>query len=87
MKLTSLEIKLQPSYSDNPGKYVAEIEYEGKRGTVKVLLDPDVSNQLLGFIGPCITKFSHKAALEIEQNIAVSVAETTQPVIAAESVA
>jgi len=81
MKLQTLEIKLQPSYADNAGKYVSTVEYEGVRGAVKMVLDPGISEQLLGFIGPVITKFSARAALDIESNIIASVAESKQPVI------
>ena len=46
-----------------------------------MLLDPEVSNQLLGFIGPLLTHYSHKAAFEIEQNIAISLAAAKQLLI------
>lgn len=80
MKLQTLEIKLQPSYAANAGKYVATIEYEdGHNNAVKMVLDPGISEQLLGFIGPVITKAAAKAAREIEANIIGSLAEMKQP--------
>jgi len=80
MKLQSLEIKLQPSYAANAGKYVAAIAYEdGHENAVKMVLDPGISEQLLGFIGPVITKFSAKAAKEIEANIIGALAESKHP--------
>lgn len=80
MKLQTLEIELQPSYSANAGKYVATVKYEdGHNNTVKLVLDPALSEQLLGFIGPAITKFSARAAKEIEANIIGSLAEMKQP--------
>lgn len=80
MKLQTLEIKLQPSYAENAGKYVATIEYEdGRKNSVKMVLDPGISEQLLGFIGPVITTAAAKAAKEIEANIIGSLAEMKQP--------
>lgn len=80
MKLQTLEIKLQPSYVANAGKYVATIEYEdGHNNAVKMVLDPGISEQLLGFIGPVITKFAGQAAQQIEANIIGSLAEMKQP--------
>lgn len=79
MKLQSLEIKLQPSYATNAGKYIASIEYETNGNGVKLVLDPGISEQLLGFIGPVITTAASKAAREIEANIIGSLAEMKQP--------
>ncbi len=79
MKLTKLTIELQPSYADNAGKYIASIAYEdAKRNEVKLVLDPEVSHQLLGFIGPVITAAVGKAAREIEANIIMSLADQNQ---------
>lgn len=80
MKLQTLEIKLQPSYAENAGKYIATIEYEdGRKNSVKLVLDPEISEQLLGFIGPVITTAAAKAAKEIEANIIGSLADMKQP--------
>jgi len=80
MKLQSLEIKLQPSYTSNAGKYVATISYEdGHENAVKMVLDPGISEQLLGFIGPVITKFAGHAAKQIEANIIDSLEEMQRP--------
>lgn len=80
MKLQYCNIKLLASYEPNAGKYQADICYEGKRGEeVKMVLDPEISAQLLGFVGPAITKFAAKAAQEIEANIMQSVMEANAP--------
>ena len=80
MKLQSLEIELQPSYAANAGQYVATVKYEdGHKNQVKLVLDAGLSGQLLGFIGPVITKFSAQAAKDIEANIIGSLAEMKQP--------
>lgn len=79
MKLTNLHIELQASYCDNAGKYVATIQYEtGRKDAVKLVLDPEVSERLLVFLGPVITKFATQAAKEIETNIIGSLAEMKQ---------
>lgn len=83
MKLKSLEIKENRSYEPNPGKYTAEIEYEGESGSVKLQLDPDVSVALLSVIGTVISQFAHKAAEKLEREIKLSVKEAkAQPLIA-----
>ena len=80
MKLQTLEIELQPSYAANAGKYIATIKYEdGKNNAVKLVLEPGISEQLLGFMGPVITAAAAKAAKEIEANIIGSLAEMKQP--------
>lgn len=80
MKLQTLEIELQPSYALNAGKYIVTIKYEDVcNNGVKLVLDPDISEQILGFIGPVITKAASKAAREIEANIIGSLAEMKQP--------
>lgn len=78
MKLTKLNINLQPSWSDNAGKYEAEIEYADKTGNVKLLLDANVSEAILICIGDTITKFATAAAKSIEGNIIASVEASKQ---------
>jgi len=70
MKLTTLQIELQPSYADNAGKYIATVQYEeGRSNAVKLVLDPDISMKLLAFVGPAITQAAAAAARQIEANI------------------
>ncbi len=77
MKLQSCNIRLLASYEPNAGQYQATITYEDKRGQeVKMILTPEISEQLLGFVGPAITRFAHIAALEVERNIMLSVEES-----------
>jgi len=78
MKLISLHIDLKASWEPNAGKYEAKVEYEGQNGSIKLLLDTEVSATLLGFIGPVITQFSHRAALQLEENIKGSVEEAAR---------
>lgn len=81
MKLKELKIELQ-QWGENKGQYEAEIEYEGDKGKVKLLLDSKVSEALLLVIGPVITKFAHQSALVLEEAIVKSVQESRNlPVI------
>lgn len=76
MKIKSLEIQLQPSYSlDNAGKYIATVRYEDHNGAVSLILEPGISAALLSFVGPVLAKYANQAALEIQQNILASVEE------------
>ena len=78
MKLKNLTIQLQPTWADNAGKYTCEIEYDDKSGSVKMLLDEQVSEALLVCIGETITQFAAAAAKKIEINSLASVAEAKQ---------
>lgn len=81
MKLTSLEIQLQPSYAENAGKYIATVQYEeGRSNQVKLVLDPEISMKLLCFIGPAITAAAAAAAKQIEANIIGSL-EAAKPTL------
>lgn len=82
MKLERLVIGLQPIYSDNAGKYQAEVEFENDKGKVKMILDTRVSEALLLCIGEVIIKFSAQAAIEIQNCVIQSVKEARKtPVI------
>jgi hypothetical protein len=87
MKLKRISIDLKPSWDDNAGKYESEIEYEGHKGTIKLLLNPDVSNALLVCVGNVITEFSARAASELNANILASVEEARRPAITQEAAA
>jgi hypothetical protein len=81
MKLTSLEINLQPSYAENAGKYIATLQYEeGRQNAIKILLDPEISMKLLAFVGPAITAAAAAAARQIEANIIGSL-EAAKPTL------
>jgi hypothetical protein len=76
MQLTDLQIHLQPSYADNAGKYVATVQFKDTPGNaVTLVLDPELSADLLAFMGPLLTKFSEKTAREIQANILGSIEE------------
>ena len=74
MKLESLEIELH-KWGEQEGKYTAKIKWLDETGKIEMSLDPKISEALLSFIGPVITKFSHEAALNIEQSLVKSVEE------------
>lgn len=75
MKLKELKISLIPSYREDAGKYTAEVEYEGVRGSTKMVMDAKVSEALLAFIGPTIAAFAHQSCLQLEASINQSIEE------------
>lgn len=81
MKLKTLKIELNPSWSNNAGKYTGEIEYEGSTGKVVMLLNPQVSDALLLCIGEVVTKFAADAANEVKNSLIASVAEAGKPLL------
>ena len=79
MKLKYLEIRQIPSYAtENPGRYKAEIEFDGKDGKITLPLDVEISAAILGFVGPALTKFTNQAAKKLEDSIALSLSESKQ---------
>ena len=81
MKISNLNIRLNQSWDENPGKYVASVEYEDKSGNIKMPLDPEVTEALMTYLGPLIAKFGSMAAAKIAENITASLQETKQPLI------
>lgn len=78
MLLQKLTIEMQASYEECPGKYKTKVEFDSKGGDITFHLDAQVSEQLLSWIGPIITKVSHEAALRLEDQIKLSVAAAKQ---------
>lgn len=78
MKLKSLKIEIIPSWQSNAGQYEGILEYEGKGGEVKLLLDPKVSEALLACVGQTVTEFAHAAAQQLKASIDQSIAEARQ---------
>lgn len=83
MKLKELNISLNPSYAENPGKYKAEVQYEDKSGKVTMCLDAKVSEALLLCIAETVTKFAADAAREVEKSILQSINEAQKPMLEA----
>lgn len=75
LKLSSLNIKLE-TWGDHKGRYKASVKYEGNKGDVKLHLSPDLSDDLMHFIGGSIKRFSDSAMLELERSIEASIAES-----------
>jgi len=69
MKLKNLNIHLGASYDDNPGQYTATIEYENKDCNHKLVLDVEISEKILAFIGPVITASALKLSRQLEANL------------------
>lgn len=74
MKLRKLEIEFH-QWGEFKNTYTAVIEYFDDGGKVVVNLDAKVSESLLSFIGPVITKFTQASCQKLEQNIQESIAE------------
>lgn len=74
MKLASLKIE-QERWGPDKGKYIAQIEYEGVTGSVKLNLPNEVSARLLEHIGEDLEHFSAQAARDVEKAIRQSVAD------------
>ena len=76
MQITSLTIELRESYEKNPGKYVATVNYTDEPNKLVLVIDPEVSTQLLVFLGPLISKLALKSCQDLEKNITQSVEDS-----------
>lgn len=74
MKLTKLEIELI-RWGEEKGQYKAAVKYEGQDGSVELLLDNNLSTELLKHTGDAIRKFSASAADKLSKSVEQSVAE------------
>lgn len=74
MKLQELEIKLM-RWGENKGQYEAVVSYADKSGEIKLLLDPELSAELLRHTGDAIRKYSARAADELRDHVEQSVEE------------
>ena len=83
LTINRINISKNPSYaSANPNRFVAEVEYEESGNRVTLVLNPEVSTNLVGYLGPVISHFAAKAADEVRANIAIAVEEAKKlPVI------
>ena len=73
-KLTNLTIELH-RWGELTGKYTGTVEYEGQSGSVKLALDPSISEEVLAFIGPVMAKAAMKVYEGLEANLQQSIAE------------
>lgn len=87
MKLEKLEIRKSESYrNEPPNRYIGEVEYQGSRGKMVVILPPEVSEKLLVYLGPLMAQFAQQGAQEIAANIIRSVEDLKTPAIAAPAI-
>ncbi len=68
MKLTSLSIALQ-GYGVNSGKYTGDINFENQYGSVKIVLDPEISEKVLKLCGEALVTQASKTAGLLANNI------------------
>lgn len=65
MKLKSITIAQQPSYSsNNPGKWIAQVQYASPTEESSILLTEQASLELLAFVGPLVAKRAAEAAAQ-----------------------
>lgn len=77
MKLKELRIKLN-QWGGNEGRYTGEVEYEGEKGAVKMVLDPEVSSMILATLGDGLVALTKKTANELADVMHQSVLEAKQ---------
>ncbi len=77
MKLKKLELELE-GWGDNKGKYIGVIKFEDESGNFSTILSPEISDKILLFMAPLLTKFAHSCALELEKRIVQSVDEKSK---------
>lgn len=82
LTIEKITIEKRRSYEENPGQFVAQVEYKEGGSKISLMLDPGVSTNLVGYLGPVISHFAAKAADEVRANIAIAVEEAKKlPVI------
>jgi hypothetical protein len=75
MKLESLQIQLEPSYSDQAGQYTGRVTFENERkGVVKLSLSPELSNRILAVVADELVATSRMVAMELTAQCIESVA-------------
>jgi hypothetical protein len=75
LTIEKITIEKRKSYEENAGLFVAEIKYSERGSNITLLLSPEVSTNLVGYLGPVISHFAAKAADEVRANIAIAVEE------------
>jgi hypothetical protein len=69
MSLQSLTLRKRQSYEEMPGRFVAEVRYEGSRGSIVMPLTPDISEKLMEYLAPLLARFGSDAASEIAASV------------------
>lgn len=76
MKLKELKIELEPSYSDDAGKYKGRMSWEDKNDSeIRIILPPELSERLLLAVAPVLEEFSRQATQQFTAAISSSVLE------------
>lgn len=75
MKLESLQISLEPSYSEQAGQYTGKVTFENERkGVVKLSLSPELSNRILSVVADELVSTSRMLAQELTAQCIDSIA-------------
>lgn len=73
MKLQSLQIEIEPSYSDNAGQYKGKIKFENQKGSVAIQLTSRLCDRLLEVVAEELIYTARKVATELTANCIDSV--------------
>lgn len=76
MKLKDLRIELE-TYGDNKGRYIARVNYENPTGNIRLILTPDISEELMKYVGPMLNKFALDGMADIQAAIVAACQNTT----------
>jgi hypothetical protein len=80
MQLSELRIRLN-TYGENVGQYTGQAEFVSRTGEIKVVLDHEVSADMLKFLAPRLGNYAANATEAIRKSIETSlmpVVETPQ---------
>jgi len=87
MKLQSITIALEPTYSsNNPGKWTAQIKYQSPTEESAILLTEQASLELLAFVGPLVARRAAEAAAQAAGWIQEAVQQAQSKLLPAGSV-
>lgn len=82
MEIREVRIWKKETYeSENPGRFVARVEYRSPKGNIEIPLDIEVAESMLAFLAPVIAKFSRKAVETIMSDIENQVLALQSPPI------
>lgn len=63
IELREVRLRKNESYAtENPGRWVAKVEYRTPNSSTEIVLTPRASEELLAFIGPLLVKHATAAA-------------------------
>ena len=73
MRLEALEISVEPSYSDNAGKYKGRVKFSNKGGDITLNLNETLSNRILEVVAEELVLTAKEVATNLTANCIDSV--------------